>query len=338
MLSAHLDTVPVDGRDRGRARGRASTGAAGDTILGADDKAARDGAGRARRAALRDAAAGRARARVHGRGGGRPARGEGARPRLAAQPRTGSCSTTRARSARSPIAVTDLQAAGGGVRPGVEAHAGIRPEDGRSAIAAAAAAVNEMKLGRLDPETTANVGVVEGGTAANVVPGPVPDRGRGARDRRRARRGGDRGDGRRVHVGGGRAQLRRRRRGDRDVPRLPPAAGIGGGRRREAGAGCARPRACARSRPAAAATRTRSARRGSTRCCSPTGPRRTTPPRRAWRRSGIVADARRLRGDRRAGGGALSGAEAAPRRRHHPPTRCGSRSMGANVPRGPTRS
>ncbi len=54
---------------------------------------------------------------------------------------------------------------------GVEAHAGIRPEDGRSAIAAAAAAVAEMKLGRLDPETTANVGVVEGGTAANVVPG-----------------------------------------------------------------------------------------------------------------------------------------------------------------------
>jgi len=54
---------------------------------------------------------------------------------------------------------------------GVEAHAGIRPEDGRSAIAAAAAAVNEMKLGRLDPDTTANVGVVEGGTAANVVPG-----------------------------------------------------------------------------------------------------------------------------------------------------------------------
>jgi tripeptide aminopeptidase len=54
---------------------------------------------------------------------------------------------------------------------GVEAHAGLHPEDGRSAIAAAAAAVNEMRLGRLDPETTANVGVVEGGTAANVVPG-----------------------------------------------------------------------------------------------------------------------------------------------------------------------
>src|SRR4029079_14871191 len=54
---------------------------------------------------------------------------------------------------------------------GHEAHAGINPEDGRSAIAAAAAAVAGMKLGRLDDETTANVGVIEGGTASNVVPG-----------------------------------------------------------------------------------------------------------------------------------------------------------------------
>ena len=54
---------------------------------------------------------------------------------------------------------------------GAEAHAGIRPEDGHSAIAAAAAAVGAMQLGRLDPETTANVGVIAGGTASNVVPG-----------------------------------------------------------------------------------------------------------------------------------------------------------------------
>jgi tripeptide aminopeptidase len=54
---------------------------------------------------------------------------------------------------------------------GQEAHAGINPEDGHSAIAAAAAAVNGMKLGRLDEETTANVGIIEGGTASNVVPG-----------------------------------------------------------------------------------------------------------------------------------------------------------------------
>ena len=54
---------------------------------------------------------------------------------------------------------------------GVEAHAGIRPEDGSSAIAAAAAAIARMELGRLDEETTANVGVIAGGTSGNVVPG-----------------------------------------------------------------------------------------------------------------------------------------------------------------------
>ncbi len=54
---------------------------------------------------------------------------------------------------------------------GVEAHAGIRPEDGNNAIAAAAAAISRMELGRLDDETTANVGVIAGGTAGNVVPG-----------------------------------------------------------------------------------------------------------------------------------------------------------------------
>ena len=54
---------------------------------------------------------------------------------------------------------------------GVEAHAGIHPEKGSNAIAAAAAAIARMELGRLDEETTANVGVIEGGTSGNVVPG-----------------------------------------------------------------------------------------------------------------------------------------------------------------------
>ena len=54
---------------------------------------------------------------------------------------------------------------------GQEAHAGINPEDGHSAIAAAASAVAGMKLGRLDEETTANVGLIEGGTASNVIAG-----------------------------------------------------------------------------------------------------------------------------------------------------------------------
>ena len=53
---------------------------------------------------------------------------------------------------------------------GRAAHAGVRPEVGRSAIAAAAKAIAGMRLGRLDAETTANVGMIEGGTAINVVP------------------------------------------------------------------------------------------------------------------------------------------------------------------------
>jgi tripeptide aminopeptidase len=53
---------------------------------------------------------------------------------------------------------------------GQAAHAGIRPEAGRNAIAAASRAVAAMRIGRLDDETTANVGRIEGGTARNIVP------------------------------------------------------------------------------------------------------------------------------------------------------------------------
>jgi tripeptide aminopeptidase len=53
---------------------------------------------------------------------------------------------------------------------GRAAHAGVRPEAGRSAIAAAARAIAAMDLGRIDPETTTNVGTIHGGTAINVVP------------------------------------------------------------------------------------------------------------------------------------------------------------------------
>jgi tripeptide aminopeptidase len=52
---------------------------------------------------------------------------------------------------------------------GAAAHAGIRPEDGRNAIAAAARAIAAMRIGRLDDETTSNVGTIAGGTALNVV-------------------------------------------------------------------------------------------------------------------------------------------------------------------------
>jgi tripeptide aminopeptidase len=53
---------------------------------------------------------------------------------------------------------------------GVAAHAGIDPEQGRSAVVAAARAIAAMRLGRVDERTTANVGVVQGGSADNVVP------------------------------------------------------------------------------------------------------------------------------------------------------------------------
>src|SRR5712692_1075268 len=53
---------------------------------------------------------------------------------------------------------------------GRAAHAGMVPEEGRSAIAAAARAIADLRLGRLDEGTTANVGQVEGGTARNIVP------------------------------------------------------------------------------------------------------------------------------------------------------------------------
>jgi tripeptide aminopeptidase len=53
---------------------------------------------------------------------------------------------------------------------GVASHAGMDPEHGVSAIAAASSAISKMKLGRIDFETTANVGVIEGGKARNIVP------------------------------------------------------------------------------------------------------------------------------------------------------------------------
>ncbi|MDO8589477.1 MAG: M20/M25/M40 family metallo-hydrolase [Armatimonadota bacterium] len=52
---------------------------------------------------------------------------------------------------------------------GRASHAGINPEAGVNAIVAASRAISMMKLGRIDFETTANVGVIEGGVARNIV-------------------------------------------------------------------------------------------------------------------------------------------------------------------------
>ena len=53
---------------------------------------------------------------------------------------------------------------------GKAAHAGIEPESGINSIKAASEAVSKMKIGRLDKETTANIGKIQGGVARNIVP------------------------------------------------------------------------------------------------------------------------------------------------------------------------
>ena len=60
---------------------------------------------------------------------------------------------------------------------GLPAHAGICPEQGMSAIRIASEAIAAMKLGRLDAETTANLGIIQGGLAGNIVPASVTVRG-----------------------------------------------------------------------------------------------------------------------------------------------------------------
>ena len=60
---------------------------------------------------------------------------------------------------------------------GRAAHAGANPEAGVNAIAVAAQGIAAMPLGRIDDETTANVGLIQGGSAVNVVPDRVSLRG-----------------------------------------------------------------------------------------------------------------------------------------------------------------
>jgi tripeptide aminopeptidase len=52
---------------------------------------------------------------------------------------------------------------------GLESHAGVAPEQGISAIRIAAEAIAQMKLFRIDAETTANIGIIEGGKATNII-------------------------------------------------------------------------------------------------------------------------------------------------------------------------
>ena len=56
---------------------------------------------------------------------------------------------------------------------GIAAHAGLSPEKGISAIHLAAKAIARLTLGKLDSESTANLGVIKGGTASNIIPESV---------------------------------------------------------------------------------------------------------------------------------------------------------------------
>ncbi|MFA7543695.1 MAG: M20/M25/M40 family metallo-hydrolase [Candidatus Cloacimonadaceae bacterium] len=60
---------------------------------------------------------------------------------------------------------------------GIDAHAGVEPEKGLSAIRLAAEAIAAMPLGRIDYETTCSVGIIKGGEATNIVPNKVIIRG-----------------------------------------------------------------------------------------------------------------------------------------------------------------
>jgi len=56
---------------------------------------------------------------------------------------------------------------------GLASHAGLSPEKGISAIHIAAKAIARLKLGRLDAQSTANIGVIAGGAASNIIPESV---------------------------------------------------------------------------------------------------------------------------------------------------------------------
>jgi tripeptide aminopeptidase len=168
MLCAHLDTVPHDGVvepvlvDGGWE-------SAGDTILGADNKAA---------VAMLLALAHRAAVE------GSPV-GVELLFTVSEEPGLQGAKAFDTSVLRSPFGfVFDHATPIGGIVVGsptfyrlraafhgAAAHAGLRPEVGRSAILAAAKAIAAMRLGRIDEETTANIGTIGGGSGGtNVVP------------------------------------------------------------------------------------------------------------------------------------------------------------------------
>jgi tripeptide aminopeptidase len=169
FLCAHLDTVPPDGPLRPVIDDAGVVRNAGGTILGADNKAAVAAMLEAVRRVL-------AEERPH------------AGIELLFTPKEeigllGAAAFDHSRLRARVGYVYDMAAPIGDVILGAPhshsmqvrfhgraAHSGMYPEEGRSAIAAAARAISDLRLGRLDEDTTANVGLIEGGTAGNIVP------------------------------------------------------------------------------------------------------------------------------------------------------------------------
>jgi tripeptide aminopeptidase len=169
FLCAHLDTVPPEGPiepvvdDEGIVRNGAAT------ILGADNKAAVAAMLEATRRVVAD---GRAHAGVELLF--TPKEEVGLLGAAAFDESTLNARVGYVYDWAAPIGHVVLGAPYGYAMQvrfhGRAAHSGMYPEEGRSAIAGAAKAIADMRLGRLDDETTANVGLIEGGTAANIIP------------------------------------------------------------------------------------------------------------------------------------------------------------------------
>jgi tripeptide aminopeptidase len=168
FLCAHTDTVPLDGRLEPEVEDGVVRNAGG-TILGADNKSAIAVMLEATRRILREERPHAGIELVITPKEEVGLRGAGAFDHTRLIARTGFVYDQAAPIGEivlgSPHARTlDLRF------HGRAAHAGMAPEEGRSAIAAASKAIADFRLGRIDDETSANVGLINGGTGRNVVP------------------------------------------------------------------------------------------------------------------------------------------------------------------------
>ena len=168
LLCAHLDTVPEDGRIEPIVDDGAWV-SAGDTILGADNKAAVAVILElARRCSVEGSPVGLELLFTVGEEKGLA--GAGAFDVTTLRSEWGYVFDHASPIGEIVVASPTYYRFEASFR-GAAAHAGIRPEDGRSAIQAAARAIAAMRLGRLDAETTTNVASILGGTdGTNIVP------------------------------------------------------------------------------------------------------------------------------------------------------------------------